>query len=203
MVRWPAAGEAAGYARRHPELSVGLHFDLGEWAYREETWVPLYQVVPVDDVKTVRQEVAGQVATFRRLVGKDPTHIDSHQDVHLREPVRSVVSEIARNLAVPVRQISPAIRRCGDFYGQTAEGSPLPDAIRVEGLMKILAALPPGLTELACHPGDGNDLASTYLCERPEEVKVLCDPRVRAAIAARGINLCSFNDFACRMDERK
>ena len=34
MVRWPAANEATAYARRHQSLSVGLHFDFGEWCYR-------------------------------------------------------------------------------------------------------------------------------------------------------------------------
>ena len=30
MVRWPAAAEAAAYARERPDLALGLHFDLGE-----------------------------------------------------------------------------------------------------------------------------------------------------------------------------
>jgi predicted glycoside hydrolase/deacetylase ChbG (UPF0249 family) len=34
MVRYPAAREAADYAKAHPELSVGLHFEAGEWRYR-------------------------------------------------------------------------------------------------------------------------------------------------------------------------
>src|SRR3954454_12076531 len=58
MVRWPSAGEAAAYARDHPELSVGLHVDFGEWAYRNETWVPVYQVVETDDGAAVADEVA-------------------------------------------------------------------------------------------------------------------------------------------------
>jgi chitin disaccharide deacetylase len=36
---------------------------------------------------------------FRRLVGKVPTHIDSHQHVHRREPVRAVLIALARKLA--------------------------------------------------------------------------------------------------------
>ena len=34
MVRWPSARAATEYARAAPALSVGLHIDLGEWAYR-------------------------------------------------------------------------------------------------------------------------------------------------------------------------
>ncbi|HEY2989182.1 MAG TPA: ChbG/HpnK family deacetylase [Candidatus Binatia bacterium] len=192
MVRWPAAAEAAAYAGTHGSLGLGIHVDLGEWAYRGETWTPLYEVVPPGDGAAVEREVAGQLAAFRRLTGKNPTHIDSHQHVHQREPARAVLIEAARELGVPLRHFSPTHRYCGDFYGQTAEGEPFPDAITVEGLLKILAALPAGATELGCHPGYGNDLETMYRDERAQEVKVLCDPRVRRAISALGIELHTF-----------
>src|SRR2546428_2563379 len=102
MVRWPDAAEAAAYGAEHPELSLGLHADLGEWAYRDETWVPLYEVVSLDDVAAVKDEVSRQLTAFRDLTGKDPTHTDSHQHVHLREPVLSVLAKLAAGLAVPV-----------------------------------------------------------------------------------------------------
>src|SRR5437867_779392 len=64
MVRWPAACEAAAYGREHCELSVGLHLDLGEWAYREDAWVPLYEVVDLDDASAVAEEVSRQLSSF-------------------------------------------------------------------------------------------------------------------------------------------
>ena len=195
MVRWPAAVEAAGYGRERP-FSLGLHIDLGEWAYQDGQWEPLYEVVPLGDRTAVAEEVARQLDAFRQLAGKDPTHIDSHQHVHRREPVRSVLLETAHQLAVPLRECSPEVRYCGAFYGQTADGFPLADVISVAGLMRILAALPPGLTELGCHPGDEDDLHTMYGRERAEEMKVLCDPRVRAVLAARGIRLRSFGSMA-------
>jgi predicted glycoside hydrolase/deacetylase ChbG (UPF0249 family) len=198
MVRWPAATEAAAYGREHRNLGLGLHFDLGEWTYRDGSWVPVYEVVPADDVTAVTDEVARQLATFRQLVGRDPTHIDSHQHVHRREPVRSVLIRLARRLAIPLRHCSPGVRYCGNFHGQTAKGSPLHSAISVDGLIKILAELPPGVTELACHPGLGDDSGSAYGKERKQEVGVLRDPRVRAAIAAREIELCPFGADALR-----
>jgi predicted glycoside hydrolase/deacetylase ChbG (UPF0249 family) len=194
MVRWPAAAEAAAYSRERPRLSLGLHLDLGEWAYRDGAWVPLYRVVPADDGQAVSDEVSRQLSEFRRLAGKDPTHIDSHQHVHLREPVRSVLLEIARTGGVPLRHVSPEVSYCGEFYGQTAEGSPIPGRITADELIRILAALSPGFTELGCHPGTAIDLDTMYLTEREEEVKVLCDPRVRKAVIALGIELCSFSD---------
>jgi predicted glycoside hydrolase/deacetylase ChbG (UPF0249 family) len=192
MTRWPAVGEAALYARGHPKLSVGLHLDLGEWAYREGNWLPLYSVVPLNDTDAVTKEITEQLASFRRLIGKNPTHIDSHQHVHLREPARSALIEVARDLHIPIRRLSTELRYCGNFYGQTAEGFPLPDFINVEALAKILGALRPGLTELGCHPGKESDLDTMYRSERAQELKVLCDPEIRATIDAMGIKLCSF-----------
>ena len=36
---------------------------------------------------------------------------------------------------------------------------------------------------------------TTYQMERREEVRVLCDPRVKTAITSLGISLCSFNNW--------
>jgi len=193
MVRWPAASEAAADARDHPDLSVGLHFDAGEWVYRDGGWVPLYEVVAVEDRRASRDEARRQLEAFHHLVGRDPTHVDSHQHVHRREPIRSVLIELAEQLDAPLRHYHPRIRYCGRFYGQTAEGLPLPGAIRVESLVGILEALPAGITELDCHPADRDDLGKTmYRAERVEELEVLCDPRVRRALADHAIELQSF-----------
>jgi predicted glycoside hydrolase/deacetylase ChbG (UPF0249 family) len=73
---------------------------------------------------------------------------------------------------------------------------PLHAAISVEAVIKILAELPPGVTELACHPDLGDDSESAYGAERAQEVKVLRDPRVRAAIISWEIGLCSFGSGA-------
>jgi chitin disaccharide deacetylase len=192
MVRYPAAVEAARYASQHPRLSVGLHLDLAEWVYRNYEWVPRYQVVPPDDEKALAAEVTRQLAEFERLMGRGPTHIDSHQHVHRSEPARSVVSRAAEQLSVPLRSFTPRVQYCGDFYGQTGEGDPYPEGISVDGLLKTIQNLPAGLTELGCHPGQDEQLDSVYRSERIQEVKVLCDPQVRAALEANGASLCSF-----------
>jgi chitin disaccharide deacetylase len=195
MVRGSAAADAAVYARSHPELSVGLHVDLGEWVYEAGAWQAGKDVRRVADSASVEDEVADQLSAFRNLTGRDPTHVDSHQHVHRDEPVRSVLIRFARELAVPLREFSPDVQYVGRFFGQTSNGSPYPEGIRVEALLAILASLPPGATELGCHPGYANGLDSSYRDERERELEALCDPRVRAAIAQEGIELCSFVDL--------
>ena len=53
MVRWPAAREAAGYARERPQLDVGLHLDLGEWYYAEGEWRARYGGLDTADADAV------------------------------------------------------------------------------------------------------------------------------------------------------
>jgi predicted glycoside hydrolase/deacetylase ChbG (UPF0249 family) len=195
MTRWLAAGEAALYAKEHPGLSVGLHFDLGEWICHAGDWVANYTVVPWQDESAVERELLRQIEVFRYLVGRDPTHINSHQHMHMREPVRSVALRICDRLGIPLRDLCPEIHYFLKFYGQTIEGLPFPDGIGMNRLLDALSALPAGVTVLACHPGDASDLKTVYQRERREELKVLCDPRVRAAIGKLGIQLCTFEDW--------
>jgi predicted glycoside hydrolase/deacetylase ChbG (UPF0249 family) len=196
MVRWPAAVEAAAYARGRPDLSVGLHVDLGEWAWRKGAWRPLYSVAPLDDAAAVMDEIARQILRFHELMGRDPTHLDSHQHVHRREPAQSALATLASDLGVPLRASDERIRYSGAFYGQTAEGEPWPDAITVAALIQTLEALPAGLTELGCHPGYADDLDTMYRQERAREVAALCAPRVREALARQQIQLASFTNIA-------
>lgn len=203
MVRPGAALEAAAYGRENPGLCLGLHVDLGEWAYRDGQWVPLYEVVPIQSVTALRDEADRQMNAFRNLVGRDPTHIDSHQHVHLREPVRSILVEIARNIDVPLRNCGQDIRYCGDYYGQTAEGVPIPGILGVEGFLGILKTLPHGITELACHPGDGNDWNTMYHRERALETTTLCSPGIRESIEKLGIQLCTFAEVKSNAKKRE
>jgi chitin disaccharide deacetylase len=196
MVRWPAAAEAARYALQHPRLSVGLHLDLSEWVYRDYQWTPLYEVVPPDDPVAVEAEVTRQLEAFRRLLGREPTHLDSHQHTHRNEPARSVVSQAARQLSVPLRSFTPGVGYCGDFYGQTGEGDPYPEGISLEGLLQTIQKLPAGVTELGCHPGEDEKLDSVYRSERMQEVEVLCHPKVRAVLASNDVALCSFAELS-------
>jgi len=187
MVDGPAAEEAARYARARGALSVGLHLDLGEWAYRDGQWVARYERLPAE------REIPRQLERFRALLGRDPTHLDSHQHVHREEPVASLLGALAERLGVPLRGCG-AIAYRGDFYGQTGKGEPLPELVSAAALIAIVERLAPGTTELGCHPGLDAELDSDYRLERLAEVEALCDPRVRAALARERVRLRGFSD---------
>lgn len=197
MVRQPGAAEAAALALAHPALGVGLHVDLGEWAFVDGAWVALDDHVDTDDAAAVAREVDRQVERFSELFGRSPTHLDSHQHVHDSSPAREVVDATASRLGVPVRGRS-GIRYVGGFYGQLSKGEPHPEGITVSALVSLLAGLPDGPSEVACHPGYADGLADTgtmYVVERERELQALCDERVAAAVVEAAIELVTFAEL--------
>jgi predicted glycoside hydrolase/deacetylase ChbG (UPF0249 family) len=188
MVRYPAASEAASYARRNPRLSLGLHVDLGEWVYRDREWQAVYEL------EQTGEEVGRQLTEFRRLVGNNPTHLDSHQHVHRDEPARSTLRELAEELAIPLRHVTRGIAYCGAFYGQTTEGNALPELVTVDALTTIIENLTEGVSEICCHPAHAIDFPTSYGDERLRELDALCDPRVREVIERAGVELRSFRE---------
>jgi hypothetical protein len=61
--------------------------------------------------------------------------------------------------------------------------------------VRIIQNLEVGYTEICCHPAQTADLNAMYGPERERELLALCDPNVRATIAACGIKLRSFGEF--------
>jgi predicted glycoside hydrolase/deacetylase ChbG (UPF0249 family) len=171
MVRRSAAAPAREVATRHPSLAIGLHLETAGAAAEDEC--------------------ASQLAAFRDLLGGDPTHIDSHHHVHRSEPLTSAARAMAAELDVPLR--GERIRYEGGFFARTEKGDPWLEGISVEHLIAIVEGLPPGWTELGCHPGIGVGPESSYAGEREHELRTLCDPRVRAALDRSGVVLSDFS----------
>jgi predicted glycoside hydrolase/deacetylase ChbG (UPF0249 family) len=193
MVRGQAAEEAAAAVARLPGLSVGLHFDVAEWVCDDGEWRAVYEVVDAGDESAVAAELERQLERFRRLLGRDPSHMDSHQHVHREAPVRPIMGRRAKELRVPLRHHG-RVRYCGAFYGRGHDRRPLPEAISVDSLIGLVDGLDDGATELCCHPAAWVSGDLDYGHERLRELESLCDPRVRAAVDRAGVRLCTFRD---------
>jgi predicted glycoside hydrolase/deacetylase ChbG (UPF0249 family) len=190
MVRQGAARGAAEEATAHPALAIGLHIDLGEWIYESGEWIQAYLHCDSDDAAAVEAECRAQLERFRALLGRDPTHLDSHQHVHESEPARGVAEALAAELGLPLR--NRAVRYEGGFYGQSGKGEPFPEGISSERLVELIRALPPGWTEIGCHPAAGPVPTSSYDAERQVELATLRDPHVKDLLNVSNVNLCSF-----------
>lgn len=138
----------------------------------------------------MEEECRRQLERFRELVGRDPTHLDSHKHAHEVEPVTAVAEAMAAELGIPLR--GRKVRYEGRFYGRGEEGEPLPEAISPECLIELIEGLPEGWTEIGCHPAAGPVPSSSYDAERQIELTTLRDPRVRDLLNVTGVRLCSF-----------
>ena len=194
MVRGRAAAEAVDYARRTPSLSLGLHVDLGEWEFLEGEWRPRYDLAGKNEADA-RAEARAQLELFRGLVGRDPTHIDSHQHLHVGSTATLALAEIGEELGVPVRHLTDGVRYLGEFYGQSDKGAPHPETVTLASLIGLIRTLPPGVTEMSCHPATQVDFESAYGGERVIEMEILCDPELRRVIENEGIALRSFSEL--------
>jgi predicted glycoside hydrolase/deacetylase ChbG (UPF0249 family) len=191
MVERPAGVDAAERARDRPRLGLGLHVEVGHWrTARLPRRGARWSAAAVR--RRAAEDVRRQLDRFRLLVGRDPSHLDSHQHRHLAELVRPTFEEVAGRLEIPLRRVDSLVRFCGEFYGHDGRGRPDPEAITVDALIRLIEKLENGVTELGCHPGYVDDLEDWYRNERQEEIRALCDPRVRRVIEREGIRLCSF-----------
>jgi chitin disaccharide deacetylase len=197
MIDASAAADAAEYARERPELGVGLHVVLARWRVQ---WLPrrgaVFSATTLE--RHVADQLERQLERFSALVGRGPSHLDSHQHRHTWPLVRPLFERAARELGVPLRRTELGVRFCGEFYGHDGRGRPDHDAITSEALIRLLERLEPGVTELGCHPGYADDLRSWYRLEREREIRALCDPHVQETVRRCGIRLCTFSDLPAR-----
>jgi predicted glycoside hydrolase/deacetylase ChbG (UPF0249 family) len=200
MVGRPAAVEAAAYIHNHPALDVGLHVELRRWRVRKRPWSDVRSAEKLHAV--VAGDVAAQLDRFRQLVGRDPTHLDSHQHRHRIDSLRPIFQAFARELDIPLRHFAPEIQFCGEFYGHDGQGRPQAEAISPEALVRLLERLSTGVTELCSHPGYTEGLDAWYREQRVQEVRTLCDPRVRTAVERLGIRLTSFREVAAQRESQ-
>ena len=191
MVTGAAAREAAAMSRDCPRLSIGLHWDVsGEGEHTFD----------LTDLPAVRREFHRQVEEFHRLLGRLPTHVDSHHHVHRRAALRTVFRELVEPLGVPLRGEN-GIRFVGGFYAQWQEAVTNLEYVSVPTLQRMLREeVGPGWTEISCHPGYASpDFTSVYLHEREAELRTLTAPAIRETIVVLGIRLVSYSDYLAQL----
>jgi predicted glycoside hydrolase/deacetylase ChbG (UPF0249 family) len=178
---WSA--EAAEMSRTAPELSVGLHADL-----RNEL-----KDTAADPGRRLHDALAKQFSRFVELMGRPPTHLDSHHNLHRDPKALPAFRDLATKHGLPLREHSP-VRYFSKFYGQWG-GQTHFEQISVKYLTRMLEKeIEEGITELSCHPGYvEQDYLTGYSVEREAELGALCDPFVVETLAAQSIQLVSYH----------
>ena len=183
LVNRAASEAAAALGHAAPELSIGLHVDLRNEGPPSATDFP----------HRVREELHAQLRRFEELLGRPPTHLDSHHNVHRDPQLLPHFVELAADYGVPLREHS-SVRYFSKFYGQWGGRTHL-EQISPESLARMLETeIAEGLTEVSCHPGYADpDYPGSYALEREAELRTLCDPLMREVLAAHGIQLTNYS----------
>ena len=190
LVNAPGSEEAGELRQRAPGMSIGLHADLEDRAGRA-----------IDSALGLRRELDDQLRRFQELTGRLPTHLDAHHNVHREPGLLPGFLDFAREHGLPLREHSP-VRYVSQFYGQWGGRTHL-EQISVENMTRMLGTkIGDGISELSCHPGYVDAAYTTaYSAEREAEVRTLCDPSLRAVLAANSIRLASYHDLARLLEE--
>jgi len=187
VVNGGATAEAVRLASELPDLSVGLHINFTNEAER---------LVEFDDPEVCRAELHRQFDCFVALMGRLPTHLDSHQHVHRARGRLPFFQELAAEHGLPLRDAPPVVFK-GGFYAQWEYGVSDPEKVSLAALEKILRnELKEGIYELACHPGYYDPaLQAVYHEDRERELATLCDPRLREILQEEGIRLIGYRQL--------
>lgn len=215
MVGFAAAADAARRSAAHPRLGIGLHVTLtGAGPTLPASRVPSLvgrdgrfpakpEAIESPSSADLRAEIGNQLEIFRNLIGRLPTHLDSHHHSHRHPAVLEAIIEVAREHGLPVRASSAAIARRLREAGIPTTGVFVErffgDEAGLDVLLEILDGLPEGSSELMCHPARVDDelrAGSSYTEPRARELDVLCAPQARERIERLGIRLATF-DEAC------
>ena len=147
----------------------------------------------------LKRETEAQIERFRDLVGSYPVHFEGHST--MTEPMRAAFLDVARERGIHCSVQEPLgndrMRTCAEveapaFMEILNAGCLVEDVPR---LLDAVEACPHEIAILHFHPGyiDQVVLENTSLVEpRARDLETLCDPRVAALIAERGIELVGY-----------
>ena len=187
MVTGLATDEAVAMSRDQPGLSIGLHWDV--WGEDEREF-------DLRDHQAVRDEFRRQLDRFHQLLGRMPTHVDSHRHAHREDHVMPVFRELVEPLGVPLRG-DDQVRFVGGFYAQWEWKVTNLRYVSVPFLQGMLRnEVHDGWTEFSCHPGyTCPEYSAVYDIERAVEVRTLTDPRIRQTIDQLGIQCAGYEQY--------
>lgn len=163
------------------------------------------------DPKQLRAEWGAQVEKIVSL-GIRPDHLDSHHHMaYLDLSLFTVFLDVAAAFRLPIRfppeeyhhalggqDIRRMITERGLTAPQSCQTGFFGAGVSREKILDIVRALPDGTHELMCHPGlpDAQLRAtSAYGIEREQELAILTDPAVIAALVQHGVGLSRFADL--------
>jgi len=192
--------DAIARLRDHPSLEVGVHLTLVE-----ERSLTIGETMPRNWMRFLFSrfgDIEGEMRLQieRVLVsGLRVTHLNGHQHLHQLPRVRRIVRRLAAEYGIRYvrvvndrggkrrRPLIAILNRLGDRTGHTI-GVAEAGHLTAKRIIELLDHVD-GTTELVAHPGVNVGGYTHWRYDWDRETAALCDPRLRSAIAERGIEL--------------
>ena len=163
------------------------------------------------DRTALKKELFGQVGLIRDY-GINPTHLDSHQHLHLLPAIRNIAYEIAEKFNIKwvrlpssnptglqeigvnllSRALKSGAKRQKLCFADCFLGFQERGRMDEKRLSLILQRLKPGLTELMVHPGYDASGKYNWDYRWEDEIKALTSEKVKKIIKEQGITLTNF-----------
>jgi len=175
-------------------------------------------------LKEVEEEFAVQISRLQEL-GIQPDHIDGNNHLHVFPYIAEIVARLARDFGIKkirlplekfqnsrhyfqpkafkkyffgllARRASFMFKSFGLLFPEHFAGIQFPQVAEIKSLQTFFRNLPPGTTELMCHPGcrDASFPSSSW-SQHEKELAALTNPEVLAALKHEQITLISFHDM--------
>jgi predicted glycoside hydrolase/deacetylase ChbG (UPF0249 family) len=238
MTNFPWAVELAPMLEEAPNLGVGIHLNLTTGApVLDPEQVPslvnsqgqfaksLFHLLASANMEEVRREWSAQIEKGIRLLGRLPTHLDTHRYVHGHPAFAALMVDLARTYRIPAvrclypgpdlslsdlfRRWNPArllieryLHRSAALIGHSGLACPqatMAGDFDLGGLLRKLERVTEGVTELVTHPGEVDDRLRTLSSmqeHREVELAALTAPETRRKVEQLGICLVSFAHLA-------
>ena len=200
--------DAVARLRDVPSLEAGIHLALVE-ERALTTGAPMprnYVRFLFSRRRNVEAELRAQIEKVL-ATGLRVTHLNGHQHLHMLPSVQRIVTRLATEYGIGYvrmvndrggrsRRISMALLNAlGDRSCRTI-GVAEAGHLTAERIIELLDHVE-GVTELVTHPGIGVTGYAHWRYAWDEETRALCDPRLREAIVARGIELLAPSYLSC------
>ncbi len=185
MVNQPYAKEAVELSKENPKLGIGLHmtFDKGKALTGVSTLTDengnlkhsKNLLEPGVKEEDFYKEILAQYEEFKKLMGKEPTHVDSHHHIHMRNPEAfKAMKRFCTEKNIKHRDDKNLI---GRFYGADVGEDMLIQLIEEKNKENNYDIL-----EVMTHPGKNDkflEATSSYTTPREEEIRILTSTKVK------------------------
>lgn len=200
LVTLPLSAQFIQALKSRPHLGKGIHLSLtlGDRVHPKTPFalnrglLPEIHRIPAD---VAEREYEAQILKFKNLLGKLPTHMDTHHHIHGHANIFDAIRRLSRKYKIPYRKVNHSVPGATHFLFEDLD--PERHWTR-DQFLRCLKHLPKGISEIMVHPGYVDQELrhiSSFLDGREFERRFLSDRSILRLADRENIKLIHFGDL--------